>query len=63
MVLIPVSDGGDIKCDFLSVCVCARACVCPDVYADGTGREEGGMKPPILFVVCTFLIQPSALHQ
>lgn len=57
---------GDIKCDSVRLCacvclyvlVCARECVCPDVCADGRG-----MKQPILFVVCTFLIQLSTLHQ
>lgn len=47
----------------MRLCVCVRVCalcgsVCPDVYADGRG-----MKQPILFVVCTFLIQFSTLHQ
>lgn len=35
-----------------------RACVCPDVYADGTGREEGGNEAA--YFVCGLHISDSA---
>lgn len=47
---------GDIKCNCACVCVYVYVCVCVHPDADG-------MKQPILFVVCTFLIQLSTFHQ
>lgn len=56
MVLIPVSDGGDIKCDSECVRACARACalMCMQMAQEGRGGDEAA------YFVCGLHISDSA---